>query len=771
MGRFTDPFGETLLLNGDGQIRIERDAHGVPHVHAEWDTDLYYGLGYCHAVDRSMQLLVTRALGQGRGCEQLSDDDAMLGVDKFFRRLGLHRGLREEIEKMPADHRRLLTAYVAGVNAGLTAQGRPWEFKLLPYKHEAWTREDCVLMTRVIAYVNLAQSQGEMERLLVELVQKNVPRELLQALFPGQLDDLDPWLLKKVTLGDRIVPQEVRWLDAIPTAVASNNWVIAGARTASGKPILANDPHLEVNRLPGVWYEAVLELENRWCACASMPGLPAPLLGRTNDLAWGATYAFMDGTDSWIEECKAGCYRRAEGGRSTWRRFTERRELIKRAKNPDLEVVFYENDHGVLDGDPNEPGHYLTTRWVCAEGSGGTSLATSLSLFHARDVKQGMTLLSHVETAWNWVLADSDNHIAYQMSGRLPLRRGRRTGLVPLPGWDPNNDWLGFTPPDRLPWVVDPDEGYFVTANNDLNRYGRCRPINLPMGPYRADRIAQVLATRSDWTVAEVRRLQMDLYSRQAEQFMAILEPLLPDGPGAKELREWDLCYDRESFGATRFERFYKLLLREVFGERLGDQVMTWLFEECAIVADFYWSFDRALLNPKSGWYGETPQAQVWQRVAKVACEHKGEAWGKGRQMMMNHLLLGGKMPKVAGFDVGPITLQGGRATVHQGQLYRSGGRQTSFAPSYRLVTDMSANDAHTALAGGPSDRRFSKHYKSGVKGWLAGELKTLQPTWHPFAKPSTKAAAQAPAGSSPTASAANTTAEVPSSETSVAGE
>ncbi|MCO4763864.1 MAG: penicillin acylase family protein [Myxococcales bacterium] len=733
MAWLTDPLASALTIDGDGALRIERDEHGIPHIHAQWDTDLVRGLGYCHVIDRGMQLLVTRALGQGRGCELLADDETMLGVDKFFRRLGLTQGLSAEVEKMPGDHKRLLTAYVDGINAALDSHGTPWELRLLPFKLEPWTREDCVLMTRVIAYVNLAQSQGEMERLLVELVQAGISRDLLDCLFPNQLNELDPWLLKKVTLGEKVIPEAVRWMSAIPSAVASNNWVISGSRTASGKPILSNDPHLEVNRLPAVWYEVVLELEDRWCVSATMPGLPAPLLSRTNDLAWGATYAFMDGTDSWVEECKDGRYRRVEGGRSEWREFDKRSELIKRAKKPNVTVVYYQNDHGVLDGDPNVPGHYLSTRWACATGTGGASLAAMLSLFHARGVRQGMTLLSHVETAWNWVLADSEGHIAYQMSGRMPLRRKGHTGLVPLPGWDPNHDWKGFVPPDRLPWVVDPDEGFVATANNDLNRYGRSRPINLPMGPYRADRIAEVLASRSDWTVDAVRRLQLDVKSAQAERFMAVLKPLLPDVPEAGELRDWDLGYDAKSRGATRFERFYRELLQSVFGEKFGPEVMNWLFDECSIVADFYWNFDQILLDADSIWYGEASQRSVWQEAAKRACQGACAPWGEGRGFMMSHLLLGGKLPRFAGFDVGPIVLEGGRGTVRQGQLYRSGGRLTSFAPSYRLVTDLAEPVANTALAGGPSDRRFSQLYKRGIAEWAAGELKAVKPTWRPL--------------------------------------
>ncbi len=738
MALFDNPFsaGNPTTLQGDGEVVIERDAHGVPHIRAEWDTDLYRGLGYCHAVDRGLQLWVVRALARGQGCQLLADTDEMLEVDRFFRRLGFNRGLTEEIEKVPPSHRRLLTAYIDGINQAVDDHGLPWELKPLPYTHEVWTREDTVLISRVIAYVNLAQSQGEMERLLVELVQAGVSRDLLEPLFPGAIDDLDPWLLKKVTLGERVVPDAVRWLGAVPSAVASNNWVIAGARTGSGKPMLANDPHLEVNRLPAVWYEAVLELGDRWCVGSTMPGLPGPLIGRTNDLAWGATYAFMDATDSWVEECQDGCYRRAEGGRKVWKPFRERRELIRRAKHDDVEVVYYENLHGVLDGDPNVPGHYLATRWASAESTGGASLAASLSMFHAREVQQGMKLLSHIETAWNWVLADTSGHIGYQMSGRMPLRNPGRGGLAPLPGWDPSNDWRGFVPPDRLPWSLDPDEGFLVTANNDLNRYGRSRPINLPMGPYRADRIADVLATSDDWTVDEVRRLQMDLHSRQAELFMAVLRPLLPDNAGGKELRDWDLRYDAESHGATRFEAFYRALLRAVFGARFGEEVMAWLLDECAIVADFYWSFDRALLDPDSGWYGPEGRAATWSKVAAGVCEAPAARWGAQRSFTMKHVLLGGKLPKIAGFDHGPVTLVGGRATVHQGQLYRSGGRETSFAPSYRMVTDMAEDVAHTALAGGPSDRRFSPLYRKGIADWVQGRLKTVTPRPAPSGDP-----------------------------------
>ena len=205
------------------------------------------------------------------------------------------------------------------------------------------------------------------------MVQAGVPRERLEELLPGRLDGLDVELLRGVRLGERLVPDSVRWVPGLPRALASNNWVLGGSRTRSGRPILANDPHLEVNRLPAVWYEAVLELDDRFAITATIPGLPFPAVGRTNDLAWGVTYGCMDTVDSWIEDCRGGCYRRQIDGEERWQPFSVRTEVIRRKRRRDVTLTFYANDHGVLDGDPRQAGLYLSTGWS-GHGTGAASL-------------------------------------------------------------------------------------------------------------------------------------------------------------------------------------------------------------------------------------------------------------------------------------------------------------------------------------------------------------------------------------------------------------
>jgi penicillin G amidase len=703
------------------QVALDRDDNGVVHVTATRLIDLYFGLGWAHAYDRGLQMLMMRILGKGRASELLDDSEEMLRVDTFFRRMNWIQGANEERRSLSADAFDCAEAYAEGVTACF-AEHVPFEMKLFRYDVESWTFEDSVLLSRMVGYLTLAQSQGEAERLFVEMVQAGVEREKLEELFPGALDEYDPALLKKIRLAERIVPAALSWKSLVPRMMASNNWVVSGSRTVSKKPILANDPHLEINRLPAVWYEAALKLPDRWAIGATMPGLPAILIGRNSELAWGATYSFMDAIDSWIEQVKDGKYRRGDH----WLPFKKRVETIARKNKQPAEVVFWENEHGVLDGDAEREGHYLATRWSGAT-SGARSLEAMIRMFNARTVPEGMQLLGSIESAMNWVLADRTGHIGYQMSGLAPKRREGWKGFVPMPGWDPANDWTGFHAVEDLPRCFDPPEGFFVTANDDLNRYGRAKPLNVVQGPYRAQRLRALLAQQDTVDVEDMCRMQLDLRSTQAERFMPLLRRLLPENEAGRMLAGWDLSYGAESRGASVFEEFYQELRREVFGKKsLGETVVDYLSGETGIFADFFINFDEILLSERSAWFGEETREQIWARAAANALQRPVRAWKQSQQIVQTHLLFGGRLPKFLGFDRGPFALPGGRATVSQGQIYRSGGRLTSFAPSIRLVTDLSEDCCLTCLAGGPSDRRFSKWYDSDMELYLAGRYKIV---------------------------------------------
>lgn len=703
-------------------IKIQRDSHGIIHIQADNNQDLYRGIGYCHAMDRGMQMLLMRILGKGEASQYLDDSDEMLNTDKFFRKMNWHNNLKDEVDKLTPFAQELCFSYCEGVNTYLEKH-IPFEFKLLKYQPNFWNTEDCLLISRMTGYLTLAQSQGEMEHFIMQAIQKGISRSHLEEFFPGQLEGLDIPLLKKVALKP-FVPEDIRWNCALSPMMASNNWVVSGKKTASGQTIMANDPHLEGNRLPNVWYELVIKNGERYAMGSTMPGLPGVLVGRTPDLAWGATYTYMDAIDSWVEDCRFGKYKRDE----KWVEFKQREEVILRKSKPPIEVIFYENEHGVLEGDPYEEGYYLATRWSGSQ-SGARSLNHAVQMFDAKNVEEGMHHLGHIETAWNWVLADSSGNIGYQMSGLKPVRPDGISGLIPLPGWDSNNDWLGFEEVKNLPRSFNPPPGYFITANNNLNEYGNCQPINAPSPDYRARRIKDRLDSKEKLTIEDMKDIQQDTYSLQAQSIMNRIEDLLPEGYQTNLLKSWNFHYNLDSEAATVFENIYQEMLNEVFGKNgFGEDITHYLSAKTGIIGDFLLNFDRILLSENSHWFNNENPDDIFKRAIAKGISKPPQPWRTRQQLPLKHIILGGKLPKWARVDRGWFPVKGGRTTPHQGTIYYNGDRLTSFLPGLRIVTDFSEAAIHTSFLGGPSDRFYSKWYNSGTKEWLAGIYKRIEP-------------------------------------------
>jgi penicillin amidase len=206
--------------------------------------------------------------------------------------------------------------------------------------------------------------------------------------------------------------------------------------------------------------------------------------------------------------------------------------------------------------------------------------------------------------------------------------------------------------------------------------------------------------------------------------FMDVLRPLLPDSGNARLLRDWDFRYDPESRAASLFEDFYSALRKEIFSPGgLGGEVTDHLANETGIFIDFYAFFDALMLSETSSWFGGRSRSEIWSAAFSKVDGTTPVPWGERNLITMTNMFFGGKLPRFFGFDKGPFALRGGRATPHQGQIYRSAGRVTSFAPSLRIIADMGEDALHTCIAGGPSDRRFSKWYDSDV-----GRYKTLVP-------------------------------------------
>ncbi|WP_435275179.1 penicillin acylase family protein [Psychrobium sp. nBUS_13] len=710
------------------ELVIFRNEHGVMNVKAPSLGSLLWGSGYAHANDRYTQLLLMRIIGQGRLCELLEDTQVNLEIDTFFRKANWHNNVTDEIDKLAPYTKSMCQHYCDGVNEGIKQKN--WSMlKALGYKHEPWTIEDSILISRMTGYITLAQSQTEIEHFFVECVQAGIEIDLLKELFPLSKQDIDLDLLSKISLENSIIPSHVLWNSVLPRMMASNNWVISGNKTQSGKAMLANDPHLEVNRLPNVWCEQLLEYGENRVKGLGMPGLPGAVIGRSNDLAWGVTYAFMDSVDSWIEDCKSGQYLR-DGIRCD---FQIREEIIKRKKSADHLVTFYDNHHGVLSGDPCVDGYYLSTKWSGAQ-SGAASLNAAIKMFTVDDTRAALATLGQVESAWNWVVCDKKGDIGYQMSGLMPLRTNGWNGFTPQLGWYSENDWQGFVDAKELPRSYNPESNYIVTANQDLNHLGNFSPINMPMGDYRAQRIADLIEEEPQHDISSNQKIQLDVHSKQARQFLDILLPLLRVAHGNHALfiilENWDCCYDLKSKGAVVFEAFYSELRHIVFANKnygFSNKVGSYLTQETGIFIDFYQQFDQVLLNNDSAWYQGASQEECFESAFLNIEQHcLKPSWGEENKLSFVNILLGEKLPQWMGATTSPISLRGGRATPSQGQIYRSANRQTSFAPTIRVVTQMNDSVLHTSVAGGPSDNFLSPWYRSELKAWQNGQYKKL---------------------------------------------
>ncbi|MBI5365913.1 MAG: penicillin acylase family protein [Planctomycetes bacterium] len=712
---------------------LRRANGGVVEIGAADEVAFAAGLGYAHAHDRLVQMMLLRLVVQGRLSECLKADEETLKIDLFMREMGFAHGAAAEAGGLAPDARAAAEAYGAGVDACVARRMRPLELLLVGYHPEPWTPADSLAVAQIMGYIGLAQVQQDTEKLIIQALAAGVSVDRLKALYRPHLDGLDAELIEKikqVRIYRGLVPPEVRFLGVVPALMSSNNWVLAPRRAATGTAWHCNDPHLEVNRLPAIWYEVLGRVGANWRIGITTPGLPALIMGRTQDVSFGFTYGFMDMVDYFLEEVKGGRYRRG----AEWREFACRRETIQRKGAAPVELVVRENEHGVLEADGRASGAppdgiYLTRAWSAERAGAARSLSAMLRLAAARDVPEAQACARDVSISCNWVLADRAGNIGYQQSGLLPARR--HSGLHPVPGWDPAWDWQGLVPATKFTAVLNPPAGFLATANDDWNAPDGPLSINLHQGFYRAERVREVLRAKERHTLEDLRALQRDLYSKQAERLLAVLLPLVPDTAAGRLLAGWDLRYDRESCGATVFEMVYAALLREVFGRRLfGLGAWEQIASESALVKLFAWTFDEAMLGEDPAWFGAEGREAVFRRVLRETLERvdatRVKAWGEVQEVRMTNVFFAGKLPAWLGFDHGPIRLEGSRATVVQGGVGRVNGRLTSFCPSWRWITDLATEEAFTALAGGVSGSRLSPLYLSDVRRWLGYGYKRL---------------------------------------------
>lgn len=552
----------TVQLQGlHAELRIERDANGIPTIKAASREDVIFGLGYAHAQDRLWQLETHKRIGSGRLAEAFGE--SALENDKFLRALGVRRTATEQWAQASAETRSALTAYAAGVNAYVATQMRvrPPEFVVLGVQPEPWVPEDSMAWATMMAWDLGANWSIELLRMRMAL---KLPVDRINELLPPYPGDQPlatadyAALFRGLKLSGSLGQQA---LNAAPESgvegVGSNNWVLAGSHTESGKPLLANDPHLKLTT-PALWYLARLEAPGFKVAGATMPGLPFVVLGQNEHVAWGFTNTNPDVQDIYVERIKPDDptqYQTPEG----WARFTSATETIKVRGKPDVSVVVRSTRHGPVISDaggPTEgltgsagaqPGYALALRWTALDLD-STTMDASLAFNTARSVADFVAASGkNLAPMQNMVVADNAGHIGVVSAGRVPVRKPENDlkGLVPAPGWDARYDWAGVLEPTWTPREIDPPRGWIATANQKIHATDYPHFITSEWAaPYRQNRIEQLLAAKPKHNLDSLRSIQGDLYSAGAQRLMPFLRKAKSNHPLAaaaqRELAAFD---------------------------------------------------------------------------------------------------------------------------------------------------------------------------------------------------------------------------------------
>ena len=714
-------------------FQASRDEHGVPHLNAAKWPDALYALGFLHALDRGTQMLFSRSVASGHAAEEISYTAELWETDHFFRRVSLESGLEQEVAALDSQVREQLSSYCEGVNDGFKKSGQSLPMWATGFQPEPWDERSILLIGKLLSFGGLVVSQMQNERLLIELIHAGVNDAALRELFAPRLDDVDFELLRRITISNQLSNDALELISDLPRLAGSNAWAVSPARSASGCALLASDPHLEINRLPAIWYESVLRWGDDYVMGATLPGCPLFAVARTSRVAWGVTYMKGDTVDFFVEDCRKGGATGWQYRRGTqWHDFELREEVLERkGAEPELLRV-YHNRLGTLEATPDEtgPGMYLSMAWTGNREGSGSAIAAWLDVVQASCTRAAMQVVRECQQpTLCWVFADRDGHIGLQSCGRFPQRAAGHVGLTPIPAWDPDNHWRGWLPSDSLPSVFDPEEGFVATANEEMNPPELPMLVTQPLPGYRKRRITERLQELPSATIEDMQQLQYDTYSVQARDVLEVLLPYLPAGTLRERLAGWDCRYDHDSQEAALFHRLYVNVMFEIMGHEqgIGWRRIVYLCSRLGYSMMILRAADRVLFDEGSILLHGRDKGELIRRAAAKTADETTQTWSDVNYFHFTDRFFGNhQVGRILGFNSRRYPMRGNHATPFQGHVLQTATRATTFAPSYHFVTDFATDEAWTNLPGGPSESRFSKYYKIDIDRWFRGSYKRL---------------------------------------------
>ncbi|MFC4059631.1 penicillin acylase family protein [Planomonospora corallina] len=788
--------GEVRLPGLAASVTVLRDGHGIPHIYADTAGDLLKAQGYVHAQDRFWEMDFRRKTTAGRLSELFGA--STLDVDKVVRTLGWRRTAEAELAVLKPETRQALEDYAAGVNAWMAQHDgfaeKSLEYGVLKltaagYEPEPWTPADSLAWLKAMAWDLRSNMEAELNRALVAA---RLPAERAAQLYPGYpFDRHQPIVtagapaaeepkggrpvgtaaaaeaLDGVAALTGAAPSLLGTAGGDPAGIGSNSWVVGGAHTATGKPLLANDPHLGP-RLPSIWYQAGLHCRTKSAACPydvagyTFAGLPGVVIGHNDKIAWGFTNLAPDVTDLYLERTQGDTALAGE----TWEPMQVRTEQIKVAGGETVELKVRTTKHGPIVsgvlGDAREAvpgaaarlgekaeGLEVALRWTALDP--GRTADAILLMNRATNFEEFREGASFFEApAQNLVYADTAGNIGYQAPGKIPVR-SKGDGTMPVPGWTGEHEWTGFVPFEKLPSVYNPPEGYIVTANNAVVRPSDELFLTEDWSHgYRSQRIVERIeeeTAKGKVTSETMRALLMD----DRNNLAPVLVPhLLRVGAPNDTLKGWDFGQGRDSAGAAYFNAVWRHLLARTFEDELTDPLRPG-------GNDRWYEVVRALLDaPEDPFWDDVRTENAAERrddmlkaaMADADAELRGLlgddpaewAWGDLHTLDLTHETFGtsGIAPVEWLFNRGPLRTSGGKDTVNATGWDTSAGYQVNWVPSMRMVVDLTDLDRSEWInLTGASGHAFHANYDDQAELWADGRLTPMR-----FTEPAVRQAA-----------------------------
>ena len=746
----------SISINGLHQaVNIIRDEYGVPRLDARDEHDLMFALGYVHAQDRLWQMDMARRVGEGRLSELFGP--VTLQFDKMFRIVGI-RKISEEIEQsISAESKNRLESYSDGVNAFISAaKGKyPIEFDMLQYEPEPWRAVHSIMIGRLMAWeLNLSWWTDLTYGALVEKLGLETVQEILPP-YPSDVERIAPRMSDVSSayhIGSAFLQtaQEFRSHFGLFGALGgSNAWVVAPTKSESGKPILANDIHLQLQN-PSKWYEVHLRAPGYSVGGMSIPGVPGIVLGSNNRIAWGLTNLMADDADFYIEQIdEVDSTKYLYDGK--WLPLTFREEEIRVKGDSLVTFLVRSTHHGPIVTDiktmlkKTEYQFAASMRWTGFEVSdqieafNKVNKATNREEF-IRGVRE------FTGPGQNFLYADVEGNIGYWCGVKLPIR-SQGISILPLPGWEKTSEWKGFVPFEKLPHLYNPPEAYIASANNKMVDDSYPYHISdLWEPPSRIIRLREILGKEEIFSMEDFERLQNDRFSHHAKEMTWYLLDACKDSVlGISDeqlvfeyLRNWNFYFNEEDIATTIYQEFFVRLLRNIYSDEMGDD----LFHDFVQLANVPIRVTTKLVQEDtSKWFDNVSTEQVERRDdilrqslreavtslrQRLGSEMKTWRWGDVHTLTLQHPF-GLQKPLDRIFNIGPFPYGGGETALVSGEYSFNNPFQVTVGASMRQIVDLARpHEVRRVIPGGQSGQVFHPHFSDQVQLWLHGSYRTV---------------------------------------------